>query len=155
MAQSSHLQQTGVWGRRAPSVKGRSRERTKTPPRPPGPPALRRQARPRSGGAGRRAFYGARDLLCDFEPLRQARSLCLERVDDFDSVEIPFIVGNNDALIRLRDGRDDRFERATWAAPRLAVSHELRPDEGSLLIERKHAAGEQGLWSLGTGKPGL
>ena len=71
------------------------------------------------------------------------------------TLEIPVVVGDDDAAVRDGNGGDDRVEGAARAAAGPAFGHQPGPGESRLLVEGEHAAGEQCLRAFGAGEPGF
>ena len=66
---------------------------------------------------------------------------------------VPFIVGNDDAAVRLCNSSYDRIECAAGLTPGSAIGHQPRPYQGGCLIKREHPAGEEGLGTFRPAKP--
>src|SRR6266702_3003702 len=75
------------------------------------------------------------------------------RIDDRESDEVLFVIRYHNTLVRPGDCGDDHVEPASRLAGRFAFSHQARPDQPRLVVERQYTARKERLGSLRPGEP--
>src|SRR6266404_3693073 len=108
----------------------------------------RRVRRPARGSGSRVLNYGG---------LQRIRLNCLarraKRIDELQAGEVLFVISHDDATVNFGYRGYDHVERASWPAFCGAFSHQPRPDQPRLFVEREDASREECLWSLWTREP--
>jgi hypothetical protein len=59
-----------------------------------------------------------------------------QRIERFEAGKVLFVVGDDHALIRFCDGRDNHVEIPSGSSGSAALRHKPSPDQGCLLVER-------------------
>src|SRR6266851_6894654 len=108
----------------------------------------RRRRRP-SRRVRRRARRSGRRVL-NYGGLQRIRLNCLarraNRIDELQAGEVLFVISHDDATVNFGYRGYDHVERASWPAFCRAFSHQPRPDQPRLFVEREDASREECLW---------
>src|SRR5579875_1529514 len=75
------------------------------------------------------------------------------RIDEFQASKVLFVVRNENAAVRLGDGRKDHVQRVTGTAGCVSLSHEPAPNQRCAFIKGENPPCENCLWSVWTSKP--
>ena len=71
-----------------------------------------------------------------------------DRIDDCDTFEILFIVGDNHTIVGFCNGGDNSVEAAAWPAFGFSIGHQPRPDQACFLVEGEDPAWKKRLRTL-------